>query len=514
MAAPTELEIKLELPSGRAVRRADLPAPLQARDAIRDERLVSVYFDTDRLTLARHRMTLRVRRIGRDYVQTIKAGDGLFERGEWETAVASDRPDLKAARQTPLKTVLSTKKLKRLHAVFETRVRRRTHLLRTRTGHVALAVDHGNIDTGWTRRPLHEAELELKGGDRAELIELARRFAHATSAELALKSKSERGYELIEGKTDSAARAESLTIAKRSPAADAFRIIAGSCLKQVVANKPAARNANADGVHQMRVGLRRLRAAMAVFSDILPDRSRRRINDELKWLTDELGPARQLEVLLTDVVKPMLTDGGDGAAEVAMLSRELWRERQQALKRAAAAVNSARFRELAFEVVSWIELDAWKEADDLLFERGSEPVEILARRELQRRWKKIRKRGRSLAKLDPRKRHKLRIKIKKLRYAQEFFQAVFAGNASGRRRRIFATALHGLQDALGDLNDIAAHEAFASSIANSGAVPASRRSHRAFAAGLISGHEEARVADAMKAAEQAYASFRDAKPFW
>ncbi|MBV8791638.1 MAG: CYTH domain-containing protein, partial [Pseudolabrys sp.] len=177
MTAPTEIEIKLELPSAKALRIADVPAVRQTSRTVRSENLVSIYFDTDRLKLGRHGVTLRVRRIGRQHVQTIKTGNGLFERGEWETAIASDHPDLKAARRTPIKSLLTRKARQQLHAVFETRVRRRTYLLRTKAADIALAIDRGEIDSGKSKLPLHEMELELKRGDRAELFELARTLA-------------------------------------------------------------------------------------------------------------------------------------------------------------------------------------------------------------------------------------------------------------------------------------------------------------------------------------------------
>jgi triphosphatase len=59
------------------------------------------------------------------------------------------------------------------------------------------------------------------------------------------------------------------------------------------------------GVHQMRVGLRRLRAAISLFAGILQDPQTAALKDELKWLTGELGPARELEVLVTQVVAPV-----------------------------------------------------------------------------------------------------------------------------------------------------------------------------------------------------------------
>src|SRR5436305_1030525 len=134
MATPTEFEIKLELPSAKPVRFAALPMFRQASRSARNEKLVSVYFDTDRLKLAKRGLTLRVRRVGRTHVQTIKASDGgPFERGEWETPVADDHPDLKAARNTPLDPLLGKKTRRQLHAVFETRVQRKTYLLKTKT---------------------------------------------------------------------------------------------------------------------------------------------------------------------------------------------------------------------------------------------------------------------------------------------------------------------------------------------------------------------------------------------
>jgi len=513
MTAPTEIEIKLELPSAKALRIADVPAVRQTSRTVRSEKLVSIYFDTDRLKLGRHGVTLRVRRIGRQHVQTVKTGNGLFERGEWETPIASDHPDLQAARRTPIKSLLTRKARQQLHAVFETRVRRRTYLLRTKSADIALAIDRGEIDTGKSKLPLHEMELELKRGDRAELFELARTLARITSAELAVKSKSQRGYELIDGVVGGAARAEALELPKRASAGDAFRLIAGSCLKQIVANKPAVLAGKADGIHQMRVGLRRLRAAFSLFKDILPAGSSLQIKDELKWLTDELGPARELEVLLGNVVTPLAKRRGK-AAGIVTLSRELRRERQLARQRAADAANSSRFRDLMLDLAGWIEIGAWAHKDPLLAERAAEPVATCARIELERRWKKVRKRGRALPTLEVQRRHKLRIQAKKLRYAAEFFASVFNSKEDGKRHKAFVRTLHELQDRLGELNDIAVHENRSTAVAEASAARAKAQSHRAFAAGLVVGHEEARQQSVLEAAERAYGRFRTAKPFW
>jgi CHAD domain-containing protein len=140
----------------------------------------------------------------------------------------------------------------------------------------------------------------------------------------------------------------------------------------------------------------------------------------------------------------------------------------------------------------------------------------VAAEQLRRRRKKIMKRGRQLNALDPDRRHRLRIQAKKLRYASEFFASGFPRKRSVRRHGHFLASLEQLQDALGDLNDIAVHEQLSERLAN-GVNAGSKRqggAEKAFAAGRLSGREEARIAPAIKEAGRAYAGFAKAKPFW
>jgi triphosphatase len=129
---------------------------------------------------------------------------------------------------------------------------------------------------------------------------------------------------------------------------------------------------------------------------------------------------------------------------------------------------------------------------------------------LTRRWRKVRKKGKALAQLDARSRHKLRIQAKKLRYAAEFFSSLFTSKRGGKRRGQFLAALERLQDGLGDLNDIAVHEQRIAAIGR----PRRSNPKRAFAAGLLTGREDARIEAAMAAATQAYADLAKVKPFW
>jgi CHAD domain-containing protein len=172
---------------------------------------------------------------------------------------------------------------------------------------------------------------------------------------------------------------------------------------------------------------------------------------------------------------------------------------------------------LLIDLAAWIEAGEWLSAGDPLqrLERETS-IDRFATTELDRRWKKILKRGRKLRSLDPRRRHKLRIAVKKIRYASEFFVDVFPGAKSNRRQRAFLKRLKPVQDCLGELNDITVHQHLTSDLA----AEATNGAHRngggktAFAAGLLSGHEQARLADVLDAAERAFRRCAQVRPYW
>jgi triphosphatase len=145
------------------------------------------------------------------------------------------------------------------------------------------------------------------------------------------------------------------------------------------------------------VGLRRLRVAMSLFSDILRDAQTATIKAELKWLTGELGPARELDVLVKRVVAPVQRQHArcDGMPS---LSQELAEKREAALARAQDAVKSARLRTLTLEAAAWLETGEWtKPQHELVRDRGNLSIAVSAAEQLTRRWRKLRKKGKALA---------------------------------------------------------------------------------------------------------------------
>jgi triphosphatase len=266
----------------------------------------------------------------------------------------------------------------------------------------------------------------------------------------------------------------------------------------------------------MRVALRRLRATISAFSRVVADDDCERLKSELRWITGVLGPARDLDVLVADVVVPLRTQNPKQPGVIG-ICRDLEQRRARAFKAAAEVVRSARYRMLVLTAAEWIEVGPWtKNNDDLLRLRREQPARVHAVDELARRRWRVRRKGRTLKELTPMERHMLRISGKKLRYTVEFFANLFPGKRSAKRCKDTLSALKALQDALGGLNDVAIRESLATRLARSTHFKSDvlEIRERAFAAGVIFGSQEAHTSQLLDAAEAAYTDFRKIKAFW
>jgi inorganic triphosphatase YgiF len=509
-----EVELKLEVPPRAIEKLRRMRSLRRGNGHPAEKKLVSVYFDTANHKLRKHGMSLRVRHIGEERLQTVKANGqsaaGLFQRHEWEAPIESDTPDLRAVSRAALNGFKSKKLARDLKPMFETCIRRTVVPLVRRHSRIELTLDQGQVRLGRKSAPISEVELELKRGRPADLFTVARDLAKRVPARFAVRSKADRGYALVGDQPVGAVRAGKIALEPKMSTGEAFHAIALSCLHHIAGNEPAVRRQDAEGVHQMRVGLRRLRAAMAVFSDLLDDEETARIKRELKWLTGELGPARDLDVYVTGNIKPLQRTLPDRRGLDALRS-DLEARRSGAFERAQKTVESPRYRALVLDMLAWIEGGEWTASDDeLIAARRRRNASDFAREELARRARKVMKKADRLAKLDARQRHKLRVAIKKLRYASDFFAAAFDGRKARKRLRRFDRQLENLQDCLGALNDIAVHQKIAGRFVGAHG----RRPQRAFAIGLVSGREQSRVEPLREAAVQAASQFVEARPFW
>ena len=504
-----EIELKFEVAS-QHLRKLRAARPLR-RKPLKEESLVSVYFDTRKHKLARNDVTLRVRHKGAKRLQTIKSGgsDSSFRRGEWEQEIKGDVPDLRKARDTALAPLLTEKLKRKLKPVFETHIYRTSVPVRKNGTLIEVALDEGQVRAGRQSAPITELELELKRGKPGDIFKLAHEMGKLAPATLSLKSKSERGYDLIENKPAKAVGAEKIRLRRGMSTTGAFRTIGRSVLRHIVGNEAAVRRSDSEGVHQMRVGLRRLRAAISLFSNLLGDQETERIKAELKWLTGKLGPARDLDVYVRNEIDPLpgATPAGRGMKE---LAGALTLRRDAAFGKASAAVESRRYRSLLLDTLQWLETGDW--AKHARYYKQP-PIERFAADIFARRTKTMTKKATKIRELDSQQRHKLRIAVKKLRYASDFFGHLFASRRAKKRLPSFKARLTDLQDCLGALNDIKVHQKLAPKPA-AGKPCAKAARAQAFAIGVVSGRDQSEIEPLLNAADKDARKFLHARPFW
>jgi triphosphatase len=507
MGIENELKFEVSLDDLQKLSTAQRLKPADGQFA-RHKYFVSTYFDTPEHFLRRNAVSLRIRRAGKKYLQTIKtAKDGIaIGRGEWESKVESDEPDFQAARDTALKPLLSRRVRRDLGPIFRTHVHRTLVSLRPGNSLVELALDQGHVQVGRNATPLAEVELELRKGSVTDLFKTARTVAELVPAKLAVMTKSEQGYALVENQPVSAVRASTIMLKRKATLSSAFQVIGRSVLYHIAANEPAVLAGMPDGVHQMRIGVRRLRAAIWAFSKLLRSKQTEMIKRDLKWLAGKLGPVRDLDVFLKTKVQ-RLADAQPPIAGFSELVGELVYRRDLAAETAKSAILSSRYRLFVFNALEWIEDGRWLKQSDV----GDQRAARHAVRWLDSRTRKVKRRLKNMRKLNDSDRHKLRIAIKKLRYAIYFFESLF-GASSERALSCYKDHLQNLQDSLGALNDIAVHERLLTKLGVDDV--GDRQRLVSFAAGALVGNERGEVKPLLKIARKGARNLRQAERFW
>ncbi|GGC56994.1 CYTH and CHAD domain-containing protein [Chelatococcus reniformis] len=521
LPVPRETELKFELDANGADRLRATPL-IQSVPAGKQQLLVSTYFDTPDRDLQKQGVSLRIRRQGRRLIQTIKAevGNGsLLDRAEWESRVTSSEPDRSQFEGTALASLADAE----LVPLFVSRVERSVHAIRRAGAHIEFAIDSGRIEAcaptqGASAAPVSfvEVELELKRGAPAALFDVARELNRSVPLRLGLMTKCGRGYMLLDAQPAQISKAEGVDLDPDMSVRDAFQALARECVRHLVANAPALlERREVEAVHQMRVAIRRLRAAMSLFRAVLRDGQSEHIKNELRWIGRQFGEARNLDVFIADVIEPML-ESHPGEPGMAELLDYFQPQRATAYDKVLSITRGERFAAALIDTLAWIEVGDWaNETDEAHRLKLLRPVRKLAAAELSRRWRKISRKGEHLKSLPADERHKLRIDIKKVRYAAEFFATLYSGRKAGKRRKRLQQLLAGLQDSLGELNDMAVNhqaEVQLTRVEGRGGAAVARR--RAYAAGMLAGHQFTKAEPLLRTAVKDYGRFRKAEPFW
>ncbi|MDG4597400.1 MAG: CHAD domain-containing protein [Candidatus Contendobacter sp.] len=246
-------------------------------------------------------------------------------------------------------------------------------------------------------------------------------------------------------------KASPITLAADATSEDAFVTIIGACLRHAEANRPAVLDGQTEGVHQMRVAFRRLRSGLKIFRPLIPREVSAALVEDIRWLNGFLGPARDWDVFVEEGMAPILAHfpRKRGLALFRTRAETIRQTHHRTLREALADPH---YRQLTRALAAWLDNRAWREKlDDKRRERLAQPAVDFATSLLGRDHRRVEKQGEAFAELSAVERHRLRIRIKELRYALDFFASLYPASTV----KAYLGALARLQDSLGIMNDIA-----------------------------------------------------------
>lgn len=484
----TEFELKFQVPPDRAeavraavARGESQRTPLRAR-----------YFDTSDEALVRAGIALRLRQEGEHWVQTAKGRGKGFERLEHDAPALEGeegRPDVRLHDGHPIGPQLHAalaNAASGLHPVFETDVVRLSRSVATDGTEVEIAFDEGRIRAGARSQPVLELEFELKQGTPAALVVLAQHWCAEHGLWLDPLTKAGAGWRLAHDiATAPAAQAQAVEAAD-SPGALVASVL-GSALRQVLANarEIAAGRHDDTHVHQLRVGIRRLRTALRDLDALHPLQAlRAEVEPPLQALFRVLGEHRDRATLVPRLCEEIAAAGGPTLA---------W---QPDLPDLGAAVRAPQVQHALVHLVGFVQELAHAPDDG----KPKDARKQVAKR-LAKLHRKLLRAGRQFEALAQADRHAERKRVKRLRYLAELTRPLFAGRAVDA----YVDALERLQDALGAYQDAVAGRALFAQRAERGEPGAW------FAAGWLAAREDTLAADCERACRK---TARKAHAYW
>lgn len=284
---------------------------------------------------------------------------------------------------------------------------------------------------------------------------------------------------------------------------EAFRATLSDCLAQITANAATLRvGRSEEGLHQLRVAFRRLEVALGGFGREFDQGWLEGLRGRAKILAGRLAPARDLDVFIGKLLEqPPHEKEAEGFAQ---LRGRAERARDTAWENAAACVGSADFESFTDDVAAL--------AQSQLPLTRQRRLPKTATRMLDRQMRRVKKRGHTAHSQEEGDLHRLRIALKKLRYTAEFFAPLYPK----RTVKKYLKAVRGLQNRLGDLNDVANVRTVIGELMRPEKTRMRKEDDTAmrFAAGTLVGWYGAQTPGAIRQALKRYRKFRRITPFW
>ena len=292
-----------------------------------------------------------------------------------------------------------------------------------------------------------ELELELRDGNPEALQSLGKTVSKQCGFPLHTESKFERGLKASRIKPAALIEGEDLVLQKTDRFVDAAYRVLRREFARFQWHEPGTRlGIDPECLHQMRVAARRLRSALRVFEDALPERRVKAIIKGLRWIGNALGSVRDLDVYLMDIEKRIQSVTPDCRQALDHYLQHLHEQHDKARATLLKALDSRRYARFVERVLRFLETGPPKRAKAPL---ANEPATAIAGHMIERQLKKVLRAGRFLKPSSPdAELHSLRIRFKRLRYAAEFFTDLYGGPV-----KKLARAAKRFQSLLGDHQD-------------------------------------------------------------
>jgi CHAD domain-containing protein len=414
--------------------------------------LRETYFDTAAGDLCRNSILLFLRHVRGNRMVALKRfsplADGIFCTREVEARISALELDLSRfgpAIAVELNAILQGRSPQ---AQVEMLTKRLTRDIPAGLGRVRVLFDSGTLGEGDRRLSFDELALQLQSGDEAFLYDVAAEVTRKLPLQLRTYSLAEREIAFLTGVGLEARRAVNPPLPYHATVADAIGITVAACLHHFTANWPAfEQSKQPEAVHQMRVALRRLRALLSLYRRAQPCPRFQEFQAEARGIFAALGRTRDWDVFRDLIERGPVRHFRDDT-QFALIIQAIEGQRKKDDEFAYATITAPATTRFVIEMHAFLAHRNWQDA--IQPSQLDQPVRDFAKDILKRLYKRSLKGKKRIDALAADERHRLRIAIKKIRYASEFFGGLFDDTAGVRT---YLRALANLQDVFGAYND-------------------------------------------------------------
>lgn len=472
--------------------------------AVRRE-LVSTYFDTRQHSLRKAGAVMRVRQSGERFEQTVKLPApgpiGMQNFEEWTIPLPAGQPDLHRLEQSVVRRLRPGGRRLNLRPMFTSEIQRTTLVLKRGATRFEMALDEGRILGHASRQrefAVCEVEFELLEGPPLQMLDFILTLSDEIDLQPLYLTKAQRGYALARPALRlRQTKASAVALTPDINVGEAFRRIVGEAVGHLQSNQQPILEGQPGGIHQARVSIRRIRAALRAFKRVLPYDKRKAFNGEFRWFQARLAPARDWHVFLSETLPQINNDRAAAPVDPARLQKLAVKERRRATREARELLCSRRYTRLLLQFQRW--LLALESDNAAMFDM---PLMPFATSVLDRTRRDFLLDTRPLSRMSEEDRHSLRKRGKKARYATEFFSGPWQGAPVER----YLELMEAIQDRLGEANDAVVARMLMASL--------SPRALDARSLLLVQDWSQSRELECIRAGQPVWRRMQRARPFW